>query len=178
LALVSHRCANSGPHSKAGSNEPARESNRIELKPASKTRIKLRPTLVAKDRERYILAETFITFSVPRWITARARTLSQYQIIKQWVENAGWLNDPIHGIATQKRFVEKWARVMEAKDFWLDRDSNPTDEVEFAFPEDVWSEITFAADFLNVTNEVLLVGLMVSESIARTVDEEPRWVAG
>jgi hypothetical protein len=150
------------------------EINLIE-KPARTARIKLRPTLVANDRERYVLAETVVSFRVPKWITARAKTLWQYQIIKQWVENANWLTDPIHGLATQKRFVEKWSRVMDAKDFWADRDLRPTGEVEFAFQEDVWSEITAAAEFLNVSIEVLLVGIMVSESIARTVDEEPRW---
>ncbi len=150
------------------------ELNRVE-KPARTARIKLRSTLTAKTKERYIQGEVVVSFRVPRWIKARAQTLWQGAVIKHWVENAHWLTDPIHGISTQKRFVEKWARVMEAKDFWADRDSRPTDEAEFQFLDSTWDEITAAADFLHVTSEVLLVGIMVSEFLARTVNEEPRW---
>lgn len=150
-----------------------RELNSVE-KPAKSGLIKLRQTLVEKKTIMTHNASQ-ITFEIPAWVAARFGTLHGPNIVWGWFQNAQWLNDPDHGEFTQARFIDAWAKVMESKDRWMNRDKVITLEYSITFKDWEADALWITAEFLGVSREVLLVGIMASEALARAPEAAPKW---
>ncbi len=149
------------------------ELNRID-RPARKARLKLEHTLKVSDVTLSFASKKFV-FDAPAWVEARGDYLWHASLIREWVRNARWIHDPNHGEFTRARFIRKWERVMEIKEAWMNRDRVPSVRTEFNFREHIADEIQVAAEFLQVSREMLLVGILASEALKRTAEDGPVW---
>lgn len=150
-----------------------RELNSVE-KPAKSGTIRLRETLVDKPTTMCHPARN-LAFEIPAWVAARFGDLHGPNIVWGWLKNAQWLNDPDHGEFTQARFIDAWEKVMASKDRWMNRDKVITLEYSITFKSWEADALWMAAEFLGVSREVLLVGIMASEALARAPEAAPAW---
>ena len=116
-----------------------------------------------------------LVFDVPAWVEARGYYLWEANSVAEWVRNARWIHDPHHGEFTRERFIRKWERIMEIKEAWMNRDRVPSVRKEFKFRKRIAEEIQVIAEFLDVSQEMLLVGILASEALKRTAEDGPTW---
>jgi hypothetical protein len=82
------------------------------------------------------------------------------------------LHDPYLGKLTQQKFLEKWEAILQSKEFWLNRDRTASVNHELLIRDIIFENITAAADFLQVSREVLLVGILADKALRSTLHDE------
>ena len=150
-----------------------RELNSIE-KPARSGKIRLRNTL-RLELTTLVNPATRLTFDIPSWVACRSNNLHRPNLVWDWLRNGRWLNDPDHGQFTQERFLAAWAKVMASKDAWKDRDNMITEKISISFRQWEMDSLSAVSEFLGVSGEVILVGVLASESLALGANAGPVW---
>ncbi len=157
----------------ASTREKLRELNTI-VKPAKASRLRLQHTLREEEKE-YRVTYTAFKFDIPQWVKARLMESAEVHIVNEWMTNARFLEDPTYGEFTRARFLKKWEKVISCKEQWMNRDKTLCVSVTLEFQHTYVTRIRAAADFLNISREVLFVGILAHEALTRFPDKGPMW---
>jgi hypothetical protein len=144
------------------------------VKPARASKLRLHHTLCEEKKE-YLMEYIAFKFEIPQWVYARLLESSKSQIVDDWMTNARFLEDPAYGEFTRARFLAKWEKVMSCKEQWMNRDKSLTVKISIEIPEGLVSRIRAVTEFLNVSREVLFVGILAHEALTRFSDKGPIW---
>lgn len=143
-------------------------------RPAKTAKIQLRYTL-EKTSEQEVVQVTAFSFSVPPWVAERLNDMKASLLVRQFVSNSGYLDDPEHGAFTRARMLSGFEEIMSFRHLWAERDKAETVMFQVRLIAVTAMNAALAARFLKVDLELLLLAIVTHSAMTRSPNAAPAW---